>query len=272
MTVLLIFAISFSFNVLTRDNLLGPQFDAWLGVWGVRLQTFASIAQVVTLLAWTGWIFRRQAVPVYFSDTVASLRTTATFRLLGKAPIALLVRATTWLAASVAIVWLYAWMASGGTFRFDSASTPYADMLADAFLAGQLNLLVEPSPALLALPDPYDAVMNKPFRLPDASLFNGHYYLYFGPVPGLIHAAWKLLTGSRLEEGAMLMVAGVAGCFWFLLVVRRLRRLTFPELSPAWERAAAVCYALGGVGLFLVSRPIGHHESILVASAFVLGG
>src|SRR5207248_6297600 len=37
--------------------------------------------------------------------------------------------------------------------------------------------------ALLALADPYDPAQNAPYRLHDASLYHGRYYLYFGPTP-----------------------------------------------------------------------------------------
>jgi hypothetical protein len=183
-----------------------------------------------------------------------------------------LLSAAIWLVIAGAIVWSYAWMASGGTWRYSSASAPYSEWLADAFLAGQLHLLIKPKPELLALPDPYDQVQSAPYREPDASLFNGKYYLYFGPVPGLIHAAWRLAFRERIEEAAMELVAAVGGCFWFWLLARRLRALAFPGLAPGWANLAALCYALGGVNLYLVSRTIGHHEMLLVGSFFVLGG
>ena len=49
----------------------------------------------------------------------------------------------------------------------------YYNLLSDALLAGQLDLLVKPSPELLALKNPYDPAANAPYRLHDMSLYNG---------------------------------------------------------------------------------------------------
>ena len=73
---------------------------------------------------------------------------------------------------------------TAGTFQFDSRtgyydSLDYYDTLAAAFLSGQLYLKTVPDPELLALPNPYDPSKNEKFRLHDASLYNGRYYLYF---------------------------------------------------------------------------------------------
>src|SRR5688572_9015456 len=56
----------------------------------------------------------------------------------------------------------------------------YYGQLTDALLRGQLHLIEAPDPRLLALPDPYDPVANKPFRYHDAALYDGKYYLYWG--------------------------------------------------------------------------------------------
>src|SRR5690349_3569995 len=45
--------------------------------------------------------------------------------------------------------------------------------LTDALLHGQASLRLRPPPELLALRDPYDPNQNAPYRLHDATLFNG---------------------------------------------------------------------------------------------------
>src|SRR5713101_86638 len=81
----------------------------------------------------------------------------------------------------------YLWTASssGNPFIFGKKLSDYYNLLSDAFLAGRLSLVVEPSKELLNLPDPYDPSLNAKFRLHDASLYKGKYYLYFGPVPAV---------------------------------------------------------------------------------------
>src|ERR1041385_94988 len=72
---------------------------------------------------------------------------------------------------------------------------PY-NVLADSFLSGQTSLVVPPDPRLLRLPDPYDPRQNGYFRIRDFSLYNGNYYLAFGPTPALlVFAPFRFLTG-----------------------------------------------------------------------------
>jgi hypothetical protein len=64
--------------------------------------------------------------------------------------------------------------------------TGYYDLLGRAFASRQLRLPVEPAPELLALPDPWSDKLNRPYRLLDAVLYQGHYYLYHGATPALL--------------------------------------------------------------------------------------
>lgn len=114
---------------------------------------------------------------------------------------------------------------------------------AEGFLGGHTFLSVLPDPGLLRLKDPYDPKVNARYRLWDASLYRGRYYLYFGPTPALFMAAGRVISGhmipQRLAVGAF-AAAGLAGLALFL---RDLRRRHFPGLSTA---------ALGGVLLVAV--------------------
>src|SRR3984893_16414151 len=104
------------------------------------------------------------------------------------------------LAASIslcAIILIYIWVVTAGTITsWPVYTTNYYDMLADAFLHGQTHLLVEPDPRLLELPDPYDPIANMRYRLHDLSLYQGKYYLYWGPVPGLLLAPVKWVRNA----------------------------------------------------------------------------
>jgi hypothetical protein len=72
----------------------------------------------------------------------------------------------------------------------------FHNLLTEAFLAGQLHLTIPPDLRLLALPDPYDPVANAPYRLPEASLYRGKYYFYWGPAPVLLlFLPFRLLIG-----------------------------------------------------------------------------
>ncbi len=91
------------------------------------------------------------------------------------------------IGALVLVALVHVWVISAGTMtRWPEHSKGYYDLLADAFLHGQTHLLIEPAPQLRALPDPYDASANQPWRLHDAILHGGKYYFYWGPAPALI--------------------------------------------------------------------------------------
>ena len=95
-----------------------------------------------------------------------------------------------------------AWV--GGPARnWHGQTSEYYALLTDAFLAGQTSLLVQPAAELLALPNPYDPIANGRFRLHDATLYHGKYYLYFGPTPAIVlFLPYKVLTGSHLPARA----------------------------------------------------------------------
>jgi len=135
----------------------------------------------------------------------------------------------------LAIIGFYLWTATSNfkPFHFvidgvyDDVYVLYVD-LADALLEGKLSLITEPSQALLSLPDPYDPLQNCVLRLHDASLYKGHYYLYFGPVPALMaFIPWKLLTGQPMPHnlaGAIFAVGGfVVSILLMILIIRGAR-------------------------------------------------
>ncbi len=170
------------------------------------------------------------------------------------------------------VAWCYLWYATGGSFRLRGETLDTYDLLADAFLAGQLHLRTAPHPALLATADPYDPEQHRGLALLDASLYNGRYYLYFGPVPALLRAGWKRLTGVAATESAMGALFGVAGCLGFWLLARALQSRVFPGVSDGWLNLAYLCFAIGGVGPYLQARPSIYHEAVVAGTAFTLLG
>jgi hypothetical protein len=180
------------------------------------------------------------------------------------------------LLTAAALVAVYVYFATAGTFapqQIRGAGT--YDMLGRAFLAGQLHLLVEPSPELLALPDPYDpraraAIPNS--YLFDSSLYKGRYYLYWGPAPAFYHAAWRVLTGEALREDIAQVAAAAVSAVAFFAIVFRLRARYFPA-APRWSAwLPALAFAFGGLMLHLVGRPSVYHEAQQAAMAFLLPG
>jgi len=113
------------------------------------------------------------------------------------------------------------------------------EYMAEGFLRGHTYLSVDPDPRLLILPDPYDPAANKPYRIWDASLYQGKYYLYYGPAPAVVlMLPWRALTGQALPQRLAVAAFAVFGLAGLALLFREVRNRHFPRLSSA---------ALGGI-------------------------
>ncbi len=167
---------------------------------------------------------------------------------------------------SAIVLACYVWLISLGTWTQWPASTTYFDQLASSFQHGELALEVRPSPALLALRNPYEPKTrgDVPYLL-DASLYNGKYYLYWGPVPGLILAAAKTIYPHVLGDEYLVFAFT---CATFLIEV-----LFLLHLWTGFFQEAPV--GLVGAGLLLVglSSPFGWllvHPTVYEAA--IIGG
>ena len=117
---------------------------------------------------------------------------------------------------------------------FDREPSGYYGLLTAGFRAGHLHLPIEPHPALLALPNPYDPVANAPYRVHDMSLWAGKYYLYFGPTPVLIWF-WPIaaLTGFYPSEALAIATFLFGGLGLTAILLVAIRRRWFPA-APVW--------------------------------------
>ena len=151
-----------------------------------------------------------------------------------------LVAAPLW-AALAACALLAFWIAMGAARLEDN---PHGDAwhhyeyLAEGFLHGHTYLSVAPEPGLLKLKDPYDPETNAHYRLGDATLFGGKYYLYFGPTPALVMLPWRIVTGHPFPQRLAVAAFAVAGLAALALLLLGVRKRHFPSLSAV---------ALGGI-------------------------
>jgi len=144
---------------------------------------------------------------------------------------------------------------------------------AQSFLQGKTTLPIEPRPELLSLPDPYDAEANKSYRLHDASLYKGKYYLYFGAVPAVtLFAPYRLLTGRDLPNRVAVPVFCIGGflssCALFFLLARH-NRWTL----PLWLECV-ILISLGSMSLvsLILRRPSFYEVAIAGGYCFVAAG
>jgi hypothetical protein len=154
------------------------------------------------------------------------------------------------------IVVFYFWTALTNGNNPDSPSNYYYPLLAHAFVDGQLALEVEPRPELLALPDPYDPAANRPYRLHDASLYHGKYYIYFGPTPAvLLFAPYYFLTLDDFPQKIAVALFCSLGFLCSAWLFRLLVRDHFPD-RPLWLKLACVLsLGLANTCPFLIRRP-----------------
>jgi hypothetical protein len=175
------------------------------------------------------------------------------------------------IAALVAAVsWFYLWTASDGRgFHLGAPQDGHYNLLAQALVLGQLHLTVEPRPELLDLLDPYDPAKNAPYRLHDASLYHGRYYLYYGVAPALAVFVPFRLVGIDLPEalGAAVFALG-ALAFSGLLLLRLISECA--PTTPFGLRVLALLMLALTNGMPFVLRGASVYEVAITAGACFL--
>ncbi|MBU0761954.1 MAG: hypothetical protein KKD39_02920 [Candidatus Altiarchaeota archaeon] len=146
-------------------------------------------------------------------------------------------------------------------------------MLSEAFLSGQTYLLVQPDPEILNLSDPYDPLLNYEYRLHDASLFDGKYFLYFSPVPAILfHMPYYLVFGSHLPSGAIVFLLA-CGIFVFGFKILSLFKSIFFKKTPySAFIITSLALAFGNISLFMLLRPAIWETAALSEAFFYIGG
>ncbi|HXQ79977.1 MAG TPA: hypothetical protein VN775_01605 [Opitutaceae bacterium] len=144
------------------------------------------------------------------------------------------------------------------------------EYLAEGFLHGHTYLSVEPAPELLKLRDPYDPEANAPYRLWDASLYQGKYYLYYGPAPAVVLLLpWRVLTGRALPQRLAVAAFAAVGLAGLALLLREVRNRHFPRLSDA-ALGAIVIVAFHASWLPVILRRPGFWEMPIVSAVACL--
>lgn len=148
---------------------------------------------------------------------------------------------------------VYVFFATGGSFVFQDL-LGYYNLLADAFLQGHVHLLVDP----------------QTMRLWDTSIYEGKYFLYFGPLPGLFHAAWRLIFQFFPSDSLATILFGLVNIIIFWKIITYLRKHYFGFL-PLWVCSLfLISFALGSSNLPVSSRGWIYHEVIIAGSTFTL--
>ncbi|NOH04101.1 MAG: hypothetical protein HND47_20090 [Chloroflexi bacterium] len=178
-------------------------------------------------------------------------------------------------ALDIVIFLIYLWFASDGMWKMLPNETNYYDLQANAFARGQLELGVQPDPALIAFKDEslYEPANREGIPvLWDATLYKGKYYLYWGPAPALLLALIKPFHPSDLGDKVLTLLF-ISGTLLFLtLTILELWRGHFNHI-PRGTALAAVAFAglVNPMPYVMVEGRI-YEAAIVAAQFFLMGG
>ncbi len=134
---------------------------------------------------------------------------------------------------------------AGADIKFHKGDLPgYYNYLAQGLTAGHLYVPVQPSPELLAKPNPWDPAIDNSLKMWDMALYNRRYYLYHGIGPALLaFVPYRLITGYDLPENFANWLFAFAGYLFSLGTLLCLMKLA--KLNPAPWKAFFAFLALG---------------------------
>jgi len=133
----------------------------------------------------------------------------------------------------------------------------YFGYLSQAFSAGQTNFLFGPDPRLLTLPDPYDPAQNAIYRVHCASLYNGKYYLYNGPINAILfYLPYFWITNNNMPNDLACFMFGGGGFLFGLLSIYLIREKYFSRISHLGMTLCILTLGISNIVLFEIRRPL----------------
>jgi len=167
----------------------------------------------------------------------------------------------------------YLFVVSAGRFTHWPTYTTFLDDQAEGFRARHLHFAIEPLAALVAKANPFDPAW-KPLWYWDASLYNGHYYLYWGAVPSLLLAGFKTLCRVHARVGDQYVVFALASlqALAGLLLIDRAHRRLFPAVPGVLVVLAVAVFAFVNPTLYNLARAAVYESAIVGGHAFLITG
>ena len=152
-------------------------------------------------------------------------------------------------------------------------ATPFYRMLADAFSIGQYHLIPLPSQELLSLADPYAPEnVNVPGRIGDAVLYNGKYYLYFGPIPAIVLIMADWLFQTKFDNAFLMIFFLSLFAIMVFLIIYHIWRRKYSDIPWFVPLLCVVTILWSFPLLWLVGRPAVYESAIIGGQAFLVVG
>jgi hypothetical protein len=243
---------------------------------GIVITLSMLFANQLGLESFPTWGVRRIAILLF---GILLLATTLFYRednFIGKAIHTKDGRLAIWLVIlNVGIFLVYIWFATTGLLKTLPNETNYTDLQANAFAKGQLELDIQPDPALLAFTDESLYEPGNREGIPvlwDATLYKGKYYLYWGPAPALVITPIKSIYKEDLGDKLLTLIFLTGTLVFLNLVILHLWQRHFEHI-PHWAVLAAVTFAglVNPMPYVLVEGRI-YEAAIVAAQFFLIGG
>lgn len=154
----------------------------------------------------------------------------------------------------IGAVLFYGWVITVGRFDRFPPGKDYYGLLTQAFQHGQAHLLAEPELELLQLENPYDYEQRKNVpHLWDITLYDGKYFLYWGPAPAVLGVIFSSVTLQPVTDSGLVFALVVGTALFSVLL---LRRISIDAGLPAWLYWGGVVSLLVNIPLiWMLTRP-----------------
>jgi hypothetical protein len=186
-----------------------------------------------------------------------------------------------WLSRNLSNIWLillgcclvcmYVWIITIGRIEKWPSGKDYYWILSQAFKQGQTYLLVEPNPELMKLENPYDFRQRRGLEyLWDTTLYNGKYYLYWGPAPAVLGVIVSSITSKPVTDTGLVFSFVIGTALFSVLLLRDIYR---KYQIPAWLFWGGVFSATVNIPLiWMLTRTKFYEVSISGGQFFLMAG
>lgn len=148
---------------------------------------------------------------------------------------------------------------------------------ARALAAGQLHLLDNPHPSLVALENPYDPGMRTEVASDesgyywDTAFYKGKFYVYFGVLPALVfYLPYFLLTGQDLPNFVPIAVCLIALIIGISMLLAQIARRWLPRVSLGAFLLSLILAVLGAQLGWLTLLPQIYEVPVSMALALLV--